>query len=153
MVDRNPGRRAAVSPIAAVKQLSACIAVSNFEPAVEWYHRELGFELVQSKDFPEYGSRVGYLEANGVRIELVEDKQRRPSERPDPPNHTALQGISQLTFYIDDLDAIVEQVKRRPIKVAFGPVVVTDLGLKAFFIRDNEGNLIEFIQMLNGRIQ
>jgi len=134
-------------PIATIDNLHACIAVANLDESVNWYRNVLGFEPIQRQDFPELSSRVVFLESNGVELELVESKHFTPARRPDPPtNHVLTQGISQLSFRVNNIEEVLEQVKNRSIPTALDLVDAKQLRLKAFFIRDNEGNLIEFIE-------
>jgi methylmalonyl-CoA/ethylmalonyl-CoA epimerase len=51
-----------------------------------------------------------------------------------------------MMMWVKDVDAVQEAARLRGIEIAFEATSVTDLGIRAFFIRDNEGNLIEFIQ-------
>lgn len=138
-------------PIATVVNLSVCIAVRDLEASASWYGKTFGFAPILQREFPEYGARVAYLEANGVRIELVEDQTFTPLERPDPPQHCGLQGVSQLSFWVDDIEAVREGTQSRGIDVAMDIASVPDLGIRAFFIRDNDGNLIEFIEAAEAR--
>jgi predicted enzyme related to lactoylglutathione lyase len=132
--------------LATVKHLGVSIAVSNLEATARWYKEQLGFEEVLRREFPEFGTRIVFIETNGVRIELIEDKNWHPINRPDPPQHTSIQGVSQITFKVDDIQTAIARVKSRPIKIAWDLVIVKDIGFKEFFIRDNEGNIIQFLE-------
>lgn len=151
MIERAPTSAATTQPIAVVTQLSACLVVADLEATAEWYRQALGFKIFLQQDFPEYAARVAYLDTGAARIELVESHQFVSAPRPDPPAHTVAQGVSQLSFWVDNLDAIVARARQQAIPIVFGPVTVPVLGLKACFVRDNEGNLIEFIQSLSRR--
>jgi methylmalonyl-CoA/ethylmalonyl-CoA epimerase len=134
-------------PIATINNLHACIAVGNLEESINWYRDVLGFQILQRRDFPELSARVVFLESNGVEIELVETKDFTSFQRPDPPqNHVLTQGISQLSFRVNNIEEVFERVKNRFIPVALELVNAEPLKFKAFFIRDHEGNLIEFVE-------
>jgi methylmalonyl-CoA/ethylmalonyl-CoA epimerase len=120
--------------------------VSNLESTAKWYKEQLGFEEVLRREFSEYGTRIIFLEVNGVRIELIEDQKWRPIDRPNPPQHTTVQGVSQITFKVDNIEEVIERVKSRSITIAWDLVVVKDIGFKEFFIRDNEGNIVQFVE-------
>ena len=135
-----------LAPIVNVSNLGISIAVKSLEDTSRWYQENLGFREVLRRDFLEYGTRIAFLESSGVRIELIEDQRWKPVFRPDPPQHTSIQGISQITFRVDGLEAIVERVKKRPITIAWDLIEVKDIGFKEFFIRDNEGNIIQFVE-------
>jgi methylmalonyl-CoA/ethylmalonyl-CoA epimerase len=135
-----------VEPIAPVKNLGVSLAVSNLEATANWYKENLGFEEVLRREFPEYGTRIVFLEVNGIRIELIEDQKWHPIDRPNPPQHTTIQGVSQITFKVDNIADVIERVKNRPITIAWDLVIVKDIGFKEFFIRDNEGNIVQFVE-------
>jgi methylmalonyl-CoA/ethylmalonyl-CoA epimerase len=135
-----------VGTLATVKSLGISLAVSNLESTAKWYKEQLGFEEVLRREFSEYGTRIVFLEVNGVRIELIEDQKWHPIDRPNPPQHTTVQGVSQITFKVDNIEEVIERVKSRPITIAWDLVVVEDIGFKEFFIRDNEGNIVQFVE-------
>jgi uncharacterized membrane protein/catechol 2,3-dioxygenase-like lactoylglutathione lyase family enzyme len=129
-----------------LERVSACVAVADLGKALAWYADALGFTPVRAAEFPELPARVAYVEGHGARLELAETRPSTPARRPDPPAHGRVQGISQLTFYVDDLDKVVAWAEAHQVEVAMWPVAVADLALRAAFIRDCDGNLIEFIQ-------
>ena len=54
------------------------ISVYKMDESVEWYRRNLGFEMVQDDGFVEpLGSHVCFLEKDGFQIELFEYKEPR----------------------------------------------------------------------------
>jgi methylmalonyl-CoA/ethylmalonyl-CoA epimerase len=57
-----------------------------------------------------------------------------------------MQGISQLSFRINNIEEVFARAQRRSIPIALELVNAEPLKFKAFFIRDHEGNLIEFIE-------
>jgi methylmalonyl-CoA/ethylmalonyl-CoA epimerase len=134
-------------PIIAIDNLHACIAVENLEESIDWYRNVMGFNVFQRADYPDYSTRGAFLKSKGVELELVESKTVLRSRRQDPPfGHLTTQGISQLSIRVSDLAGVAERLKSRSIPIVFGPAKSSELRLEAFFIRDNEGNLIEFIE-------
>ena len=103
MAGRKSGEHV-LAPLVTIDKLHACIAVAHLDETIEWYHEVLGFEVVQRHDFQEFASRVVYLESNSIQIELVESKNFTSYQRPDPPNHVLTQGISQLSFRVNNID-------------------------------------------------
>ncbi|MFD0683464.1 VOC family protein [Actinomadura fibrosa] len=131
-----------------IRALSACISVDDLDACAGWYAEHLGFEVAQSHALPEIGARVAYLEGHGLRLELAEQYgARRAPERPDPPEHAIVHGISQITFYVADLDTVQDYARRAGLTVAMEKAALPELGVTAFFVRDPEGNLIEFIEL------
>ena len=133
-------------PLANVTTLGLSLAVRDLDATATWYKEQLGFREVLHRDFPEYGTRIVFLRANDVVIELIEDQKWTPVDRPNPPQHTTVQGVSQIAFRVDDIQAVVDKVKSRPIEIAWDLIEVEDIGFKEFFIRDNEGNIVQFTE-------
>lgn len=137
----------ASAPVLRVNNLSVCLSVSNLERASRWYEESLGFRPLQQVDFPDMGARVAFLGADGVEVELVESSSFEACLRPDPPmEHVTAQGVSQLSIRVDDLALLAQRLRDRDIPIVFGPVDAAPLQLRALFIRDLDGNLIEFVE-------
>jgi len=133
--------------ITAVTNVEVSLAVKDLEATARWYRDNLGFQEILRREFPEYGTRIMFLEVNGVVIELIEDQKWRAIDRPNPPQHTTIQGVSQIRFKVHNIEQVVERVKSRPdIQIAWDLIVVEDIGFKEFFIRDNEGNILQFAE-------
>lgn len=124
------------------------LSVANSEAAARWYQDKLGFTLLNSKDYPEFGTKISFLEKSDFRLELIEDVNSTPQKRDNPPKHTLIQGVAQFSFTIDNMDTVIDELKARKVEFAWGPITYEDLGMKFLFIRDNEG-LIQFFEMLN----
>ena len=133
--------------ITAVTNVEVSLAVKDLEATARWYRDNLGFQETLRREFPEYGTRIMFLEVNGVVIELIEDQKWQAIDRPNPPQHTTIQGVSQIRFKVHNIEQVVERVKSRPdIQIAWDLIVVEDIGFKEFFIRDNEGNILQFAE-------
>lgn len=136
------------NPLTVVRPHAVTISVPNLDEAVGWYSQKLGFQEVQRKSYPEFKTALAFLELNGFRVELIEDGQAQPSlSRPAPPAHTAFLGVSQFSFITPDLLAVREELVRRDIAIVW-EFENAELGLKFLFIRDPDGNLIQYIQRL-----
>lgn len=130
-----------------INNVEVSLAVKNMEATSQWYQQYLGFQETLRRDFPEYGTKIVFLETNGVVIELIEDQKWQPIDRPNPPQHTTIQGVSQIRFKVQNIQEVVDRVKSHPeIQIAWDLVVVEDIGFKEFFIRDNEGNILQFAE-------
>lgn len=133
--------------LASVHNIEVSLAVKDLESTIHWYQQYLGFQEILRRDFPEYGTRIVFLEANGVVIELIEDQKWQAVDRPNPPQHTTVQGVSQIRFKVHNIEEVVARVKSHPdIQIAWDLIVVEDIGFKEFFIRDNEGNILQFAE-------
>lgn len=115
----------------------------------EWYQDKLGFTLLNAKSYPDLGTRILFLEWNGFKLELIEDKAiQRAARRPNPPEHTRLPGVAQFSFTVDDLNEVAGLLQSRGVALVWGPMSYPDLGLKFLFFRDGDGNLIQLLQLL-----
>ncbi|WP_329565044.1 VOC family protein [Kitasatospora sp. NBC_01266] len=129
-----------------VLRLSACLSVADLKATADWYRETLGFTLIRGLEFPQFDAEVAYL-GNGTQVlELMRVANGTDVHRPLPPNHGALRGLSQLTFYVADLAETATQLKSRGAELVTDVADVPALGVKALFVRDPEGHYLEFIQ-------
>jgi catechol 2,3-dioxygenase-like lactoylglutathione lyase family enzyme len=143
-VIQDPAGAPASKQLLEVRDHSVTLSVKDIDAVVDWYAENFGFAVDRRADFPDYGTIVIMIRAGDVRIELLHDAAFEPFVRPDPPGHSARQGVTQIQFFTDDLAAFVERVKARPdITIAWDMIDITVLRLKHFFIRDIEGNLVQ----------
>jgi catechol 2,3-dioxygenase-like lactoylglutathione lyase family enzyme len=130
-------------------RIHACLSVADLDATAAWYRTVLGFRIFQRFDYTQFPVRVAYLRLGEVELELVEAKGAKADRRGDPPaDHVARLGISQLSFRVADAKAAAATLAKHGISAVFGPVHAPEFNLNAFFVRDNEGNLVEFIERL-----
>ncbi len=105
------------------------INVLDVDRATSFYSEVLGLPVLPR---PEIGVEGSWLGAGDQEIHLIlnEDPTRAPGQ------HYA--------FGVDDLDVTVEQLKAKGIKVS--DPVTQPQGARQCFIKDTEGNLVEFNQ-------
>ncbi|MFV3076716.1 VOC family protein [Niveispirillum fermenti] len=120
------------------------IRVTNRQRALAFYGA-LGF--VQSASFTSHEANE-MLSPDGVRINLIFNGARRPEGRNvllDEP--VKLPGITHPAFVTDDLDALQVWLGRQGIAITEGPVRIGPRRV-ALFIRDPDGNVLEFNQLI-----
>ncbi|MEV1010935.1 VOC family protein [Streptomyces sp. NPDC049881] len=126
--------------------LSVGLSVADVDATAKWYMEQLGFEHVLTHNFEDYGVKATFLRYGDLSIELVQNDTIVKVQRPMPPNHNAVLGVSQLSIHVDDVE------KAHEIAVAAGLPIVMDLApyppiqTNAFFLEDPEGNIIEIFQ-------
>jgi methylmalonyl-CoA/ethylmalonyl-CoA epimerase len=116
-----------------------------------WYKDKLGFKEAQRKNYPKFKTSLVFLELNGYRVELIKDgnaKGRSGLRRADPPAHTSVHGVSQFCFQTDDLKGVRAELEAKGVLIIF-PFENADLGARFLFVRDPEGNLIQFLERLS----
>jgi catechol 2,3-dioxygenase-like lactoylglutathione lyase family enzyme len=113
------------------------IPASDLERAKKWYSDALGFKPVV--DEPEY---VEFNAAGGTRFSLF------------PTRATAGAGHTVLTFEVDDVDKLAQELRGRGVnfedydlpnlKTVNG--IATIEGFKGAWFRDSEGNVLSVAQ-------
>lgn len=127
------------------------LSVPNLEETIQWYQNKLGFTATLRRELPQFSTRQAFLELNGFRIEVFE---REGSTRtyPSPvnvPDDLLSQGYKHIAFTVNDVNTIAAELTQRNVEIALEPVADKELGFTVFFIKDNNGNLLEFIQTLD----
>lgn len=120
------------------------IRVSNRARSMAFY-RALGF--VETARFPRYEANE-MVSAGGVRINLIFNGARRPSARnPLLDEPIKLPGITHPAFVVDDLNSLQGWLARHHIPITEGPHRIGPRRI-ALFIRDPDGNVLEFNQLI-----
>ncbi len=141
---------ASTSPLESVVPHSVTLSVRDIDVSSRWYAEKLGFREVQRKEYQEFNTSLVFLELNGYRVELIRDGNAKSgSRRLDPPAHTASFGISQFAFRTEDLAAVKENLIRRNIPIVW-EFENKELRARFIFIRDPDGNLIQYLQSIAG---
>jgi methylmalonyl-CoA/ethylmalonyl-CoA epimerase len=138
----------AAQPLLDIRPYAITMSVPNIETAAAWYDEVLGFKVEKTKSYPEFGTRLAFMVRDGFRVELIEDSKAKPGPtRPDAPAHTGTHGISQFMFGTDDLAEVKKRLVEKKVPIHF-EFENAELGVRFFFIRDPNQNLIAFVQRL-----
>jgi lactoylglutathione lyase len=120
------------------------IRVSDRATSIAFYEK-LGWRI--EIDLPEHQANEMVNDC-GVYINLIFNGARQPN------NHNILQdepiklpGLTHAAFVIEDMDSLLELLKREQVKVTDGPVVYSGRR-RVVFIRDPDGNVLEFNELL-----
>jgi lactoylglutathione lyase len=120
------------------------IRVTDPETAVRFY-KMLGFHNVL--DLPEHHANEMTNDA-GVTINLIFNGVKREENRNillDEP--VKWPGMTHPAFIVDDLDALATMLNREGVRITEGPHMIGERR-RAFFIRDPDGNVLEFDELL-----
>ncbi|WP_018634322.1 VOC family protein [Neomegalonema perideroedes] len=123
------------------------IRVSDRRRAMAFYE---GLGFVERARFPAYEANE-MVSADGVRINLIFNAARRPGLRNallDEP--VKLPGVTHPAFVVDDLEALQEWLSAQNIRITEGPKPIGPRRI-ALFIRDPDGNVLEFNQLIPQR--
>lgn len=121
------------------------VSVPSLDDAVDWYARVLGFEEERRFTIPQARARVAMIRKGPLRFELfeVEGAAPLPVGRRMPDADLRTHGTKHLAFRVADLDAFLAEMMDKGADIAL--VVRADFG-KGCFLRDQAGNLIEFVE-------
>lgn len=138
------------NPLASLKINHTAIRVPDFDIAVAWYVDKLDFRLKQSVSVA--GLRFGFLYPDGdesFHFELMAGPEA--AERPaykDLHESYNMSGWHHPGFRVDNVDAVIDELKRRDVTIASEPHDVPAMGLRVAFFADPWGNLFEVIQSI-----
>ncbi|MEV0227250.1 VOC family protein [Streptomyces sp. NPDC050704] len=135
------------------------VVVRDLELMERFYSEVLGCPAVHRSRIPEsVGAPAGlggellvvWLQVpSGGRVKLI-----RPQTPPAPAESavplTARQGLSYLTFHLDDMDPTVAALRAAGARPLSNPVVVRARGRRISFWADPEGNTVELVDARGG---
>lgn len=121
------------------------MSVPDLEASIAWYARVLDFAVEKRFEIPSANAKVAMLQRGELRIELFEvtGAAALPAERRHANTDIKTHGNKHVAFAIENVDAVVKALKERGADIEF--VGRFEFGSN-IFIRDNAGNLIEFVE-------
>lgn len=123
------------------------IVVRDLRESAAWYKRHLGLEPIYEYGFP--GVKALFIGRGDIRLELFQTEGANPmaAERSEPPTNLKIGGINHVALTVDDLDALIEELRTGGVEVVSEPREVPDgHGDRFAFIHDNEGMLVELFE-------
>lgn len=127
------------------KALHVGISVNNMEEALEWYKKNLDFELVKDDYVPPLKARICFIRNGDFEIELFEYDNPKPipEDRLTPNSDLQTVGTKHVAFAVPDMKALKEKFLANGVDIAHEVMME---GNNVMFVRDCSGVLIEFIQ-------
>jgi methylmalonyl-CoA/ethylmalonyl-CoA epimerase len=122
------------------------ISVPDLEASIRWYHDMLGFEVENRFEIPSARARVAMIKRGPLRMELfeVEDGKPLPDDRRVPDRDLQTHGNKHVCFGIRSVEQAEQELRAKGADIVFVGRL-KDLAPN-IFMRDNSGNLIEFIE-------
>ena len=127
------------------------ITCSNFAVSLDFYHNKLGFEIVLDLEIPDdlardvglapTGFRQVRLKAGNTLIKLMDIASPPPT-----PTEAFSAGVRWLTFFVEDIQQTVKDLKRNGVEFLSEPISAPDAAGVAC-APDPDGILIEFVQI------
>jgi methylmalonyl-CoA/ethylmalonyl-CoA epimerase len=132
--------------LAGLRPDHAGISVADLEASIAWYADMLGFAVDRVVDVPGDTGRVALIRKGDFFLELfcIPGAAALPEERRHPATDLRTQGIKHVAYAVGDIRALMEHLKAKGVDVVWD-VVLHDNTLCAF-VRDNSGNLVEFVE-------
>lgn len=119
------------------------IRVSDRDDALKFY-TNLGF--VEDAYFPDYPANE-MTTSTGVRINLIfNGKRRNNSENILFESEASAPGVTHPAFIVENLDQVIALCEQHGLQITEGPLTI-DGRRRALFIRDPDGNVLEFDEL------
>lgn len=115
-----------------------------------WYIENLDFTVDKEWTVDELpGMKLAYLRKGDFRLELISDDQEPRTPIPaDFVEHLKSIGFQHLAFRVDSVDAVMAELTKRGIDAFVPAASYENVGRRVSFIKNPEGNLVEFAQDL-----
>ena len=123
------------------------IRVTDREVSQRFYE-QLGFVFDPDEDSPR-GRSIGLVNSAGARINLIYNGSPPPDGNVLMDVPQKWPGYTHAAFIVDDLDALVDWLRAEGIAITEGPSIFGHGRRKVCFIRDPDGNVIEFDEILD----
>lgn len=122
------------------------LSVADLEASIKWYAETL--QLTPTRLPGNAQVKVALLQGDGLVVELVEHAEAfAPGSRlPELQKRYLAHGLFKVGFFVADLDATIERLKKRG--ASFEGRVIKDevLGARAILLVDNSDNVIQLFE-------
>lgn len=121
------------------------VSVPNLDDSIAWYRDVLGFEVAERIKIPTIPAEIAMMRNGPLHMELfqVEGAQTLPVERREPDSDLRTHGNKHVSFAVDNVQEFAAELRRRGADIVWVKEMKHGSNI---FIRDNAGNLIEFVQ-------
>lgn len=122
------------------------VSVMDMDASIAWWQEMLGFALQRRYYLASIPAEIAVLGNGSLHVELlkVPNPKAADVERRVPDDDLQTCGNKHVAFSVADVRATIERLTARGADVVWLKALPD--GRAASFIRDNEGNLIEFVQ-------
>lgn len=129
----------------ALKPLHVGISVGDMGQSLDWYKKNLDFELVKDDYVSPLGARICFIQNGDFQVELFryDEPKPIPADRLTPNTDLQTIGTKHVAFEVADMKALKEKFVANGVDIAHEVMME---GNNVMFVRDNSGVLIEFIQ-------
>jgi hypothetical protein len=122
------------------------ISVADVAVMSSWYRDKLTMRVLTSGEAPNQIAKFAILEGNGMLIELIQHAKARDRKllAPEAAEAHLIHGIFKAGMIVDDLDGLYAGLQQRGASIAYDIMPAKDVAMRAFIVRDPEGNLVQF---------
>ncbi|MCJ7795191.1 MAG: VOC family protein [Thermoleophilia bacterium] len=122
------------------------ISVPDLDASIAWYRDMLGFTVDLVMDIPADTGRLAMLKNGDFRVELFEvpGAAPLPDDRRYVDRDIRTHGMKHMAYLVRDVEALIAELRARGVDIVWD--VQEHGGMKAAFIRDNSGNLVELME-------
>jgi methylmalonyl-CoA/ethylmalonyl-CoA epimerase len=122
------------------------VSVPDLEDAIAWWDKMLGFKLLYRSQIPSVPCQMAMVANGNLHVEIFEvpGAVPPPYNRSYPDDDLKTLGNKHISFACRDVDVIDEELRRRGADIVW--IKHFPNGNANIFLRDNAGNLIEFVQ-------
>jgi catechol 2,3-dioxygenase-like lactoylglutathione lyase family enzyme len=126
----------------------AGVSVADLERSERFWRDVLGFDAVEDRfTFAEHDLRgVVLVNPQGARVELFERKNSVPAGPQHQIDSTRRQGWFQFALAVPDIAETFAAVTAAGAEPSLAPTTAPDGVSLVAFVRDPDGNLVEFLQ-------
>ena len=127
------------------------ISVPNYKETIEWYQSKFDATIEKEWTVNELDLQLAYLNVHGFRLEVVGSPQAR-SGMPEMSNFDEMlktTGIGHFCFRVDSVDNTIAELNRKGVPTLIEPLDAPQVDLRVGFVKDNNGNIIEFCSAMN----
>ena len=132
------------------------ISVPNYQETLKWYQEKLNATI--EKEWTVDGLpdlQLAYLNVRGFRIEVVGTTQARSGMPNMSDFGEALRttGIGHFCFRVDSVDEAISELNQKGVPTFIEAFDAPQVGVRVGFVKDNNGNVIEFSGAMNSAKQ
>ena len=122
------------------------LSVPDLQASSKWYSEKLGLKVVVEPPKSDK-TAVVVLEGDGIIVELIQHDDAQPLTKVAPKVESTIlvHGVFKTGIVVQDLDQVIALLKQRGVPIAIGPFPAQGKQKANLIIRDNAGNLIQFV--------
>lgn len=149
---QNPPAPNPSSTFASLRGHHAALRVPDYEAEKRWFVEKLDFRVIH--EWPYADQHLAYVAPpndDHFYVEILGDGAPPPQPRPgytDLGDSLRQAGYHHVCLQVDDVDAIVAELRRRGVTIVTEPFVLPVISRRLAFFADPYGNLFELAEVL-----